>query len=98
MASFHFNEIELEHECDPDPQLCDSISIFESMLTLVSLPNLDQFPEPTFIPIPIDLEIESPNLDSHIPLMGRECEFQFFDLDATLEPKMTFESKVDFLS
>ena len=23
LASFHFNEIEIEHECYPDPQLCD---------------------------------------------------------------------------
>ena len=35
-ASFHFNEIELYHECEPDPQLCDSVFIFESMLILVS--------------------------------------------------------------
>ena len=77
MASFHFNEIELDHECEPDPQLCDSVSIFESMLTPVILPNLDQFSEPTFIPVPINLEIESPILDSHIPLMGKECEYSW---------------------
>ena len=59
------------------------------MLTLVFLPNLDQFLEPTFIPVPIDLEMESQILDSHIPLMGKECEFQFLDLDSTLEPKLT---------
>ena len=72
MASFSFNEIELELECecDPDPQPCDSISIIKYMLVSVSLPNLDQFLEPTFILVPIDLEIESPNLVSHIPLMG----------------------------
>jgi len=45
------------------------------MLTPVFLPNLDQFPEPTFIPVPIDLEMESLILDSHIPLMGKEREF-----------------------
>ena len=95
MASFHF-EIELDYECEPDPQLCDSVSIFESMLTPASLPNLDQFPEPTFIPIPIDVEIESPILDSHIPLMEKECKFQFFDSDLTLESKLSLEPKVDF--
>ena len=58
LASFHFNEIELDYECEPDPQLCDSVSIFEYMLTPVFLPNLDQFSEPTFIPVPIDFEIE----------------------------------------
>ena len=75
MASFHFNEIELDYEFEPDPQLYDSISVFESILTLVFLLNLDQFSEPTFIPVPIDLEMESPILDSHISLMGKECEF-----------------------
>ena len=29
--------------------------------------------------------------------MGEECEFQFFDLDSTLEPKLLLEPKVDFL-
>ena len=28
--------------------------------------------------------------------MEKECEFEFFDLDSTLEPKPTFEPKVDF--
>jgi len=44
----------------------------------------------------INLEIESSTLDSHIPLMEKECEFQFLNLDSTLEPKLTFELKVDF--
>jgi len=75
LASFNFNEIELDYECEPDPQLCDSVSIFESMLTPVSLPNLDQFSEPTFIPIPIDHEIESPIFDDHIEL-DQLCNFE----------------------
>ena len=95
MISFHFNEIELDHECDHDPQLCDSISIFESTLIPVSLPKLDPFLEPTLIPVSIDLEIKPPILDSHIPLMGRECEFQFFDLESTIEPILTFEPTFD---
>jgi len=96
LASFHF-EIELDYECEPDPQLCDSVPIFESILTPVFLPNLDQFPKPKFISISIDLEIESPILDSHVPLMGKECEFQFLDLDSTLEPKLSLEPNVYFL-
>ena len=56
MASFHFNEIELDYECEPDPELCDSVSVFESILTLVFLSNLHQFSELTFIHVPIDLE------------------------------------------
>jgi len=45
LISFHFNKIELEHECDLNPQLCDSVSNFESMLTHVSLPDLDHTPK-----------------------------------------------------
>ena len=29
--------------------------------------------------------------------MEKECEFQFLDLDSTLEPKLTLETKVNFL-
>ena len=96
LASFPFNEIELKCECDPDPQPCDSVSIFKSMLTPISLPNLDQFFKPTVIPIPIDLEIESPILDNHISLMGKECEFHFFDLNPTIEPIPTLQPTFDF--
>ena len=28
--------------------------------------------------------------------MGIECEIKFFDLDSTLEPKLTLEPNVDF--
>jgi len=58
------------------------------MLILVSLPNLDPITELTLIPIPIDHEIESLILDSHIPLMDHECELKFFDLEPTIEPKL----------
>jgi len=49
LASFSFNDIEHECEYHPDPQPCDSVSIFEFMLTLVSLSNLDQFQELTLL-------------------------------------------------
>ena len=75
LASFDFKEIELDCECEHDPQLCDSVPIFESILTLVSLPNLDQISEPTLILIPIDLEIEPPILDRYIILMWNKCQF-----------------------
>jgi len=45
----------------------------------------------------MDFEIEPLLLDSHISLMGIECEIKFFDLDSTLELKPTLEPKVDFL-
>ena len=67
------------------------------MLTLVSLPNLDPLPDPTVIPMPIILEIESPILDSHIALMGNECEFKFFDLKPTFEPNLTLKPKLDLI-
>jgi len=78
LVSFHFNEIELEDECDTDFQYRDSVSLFESMLTPVSLSDLDPIPEPTHIPIPIELEHEPPMLDSYIPLLGNECKLEFY--------------------
>jgi len=78
LASFSFKKIELGYECDPDPQVCYSILIFESILTLMSLPYLDPFPKPTLIPIHIKFEFEPLILDSHISLMRKECEIQFF--------------------
>ena len=95
MISFHFNEIELEDECDTDSQCCDSVSLFESMLTLISLPDLDQILKPTLIPIPIELEHELPMLHSHIPLLRNECELEFYDLDQTHEPTLALEAKLD---
>ena len=71
MISFHFNEIELERECELEIQFCDSVLIFESMLTLVSLPDLDP------IPVPIDFDYQPAILDSHVPLLRKECESQF---------------------
>ena len=75
MASFHLKKIELEYECDPDPQLCDSVPIFESMLTPVFLPDFDPIPEPTLIYVPIELELKPSILESHILLMGKKYEF-----------------------
>ena len=57
---------------------------------------MDQFFEPAFIPVPINLEIESPILNSHIPLMKKECEFHFSDLDPTIEQIPTPEPTLDF--
>ena len=54
LASFHFNEIELEDECDTDSQYCDSVPLFESMLTSVSLPGLDLIPKSILIRIHIE--------------------------------------------
>ena len=56
---------------------------------------LDPILELTLILIPIDLEHEPPILDSHIPLLRKECESQFFDLNSTIEPKPNSETKLD---
>jgi len=65
------------------------------MLTPVSFPNLDPILKPTLIPIPMKLEHEPPILDSHIPLLGNECELEFYNLDQTHEPTLTLEPKLD---
>ena len=95
MVSFHFNEIEHEQECDPNLQFRDSISNFESRLTLVSLPDLDYLLEPILIPVPINLEHESLSLESHITLLENEYELLLFDLDPTFEPYLILGPKLD---
>ena len=103
MASFNSNEIELDCECEPDPQLCDLVPNFESMLTSVSLHNMGSIPEPTLIFVPIYSRIESPIVNVHTPyMMNHECELKFFDLepalelDPTLKPKLIFQELLLF--
>ena len=60
------------------------------------IPNLNPFSELALNSVLIDLENESPILDSHISLMRNEYEFKFFDLEPTIEPKSTLEPKLDF--
>jgi len=84
LTSYHFNEIELEHDCEPEPQFCDSILIFYLILTHVLLPNmnlpdLNRTPESVLIPLPVNLELESPMLPNHIPMENEyEPKLQFF--------------------
>jgi len=75
---FPINEIEFDCEFESDPQTCDSVPIFESILTLISLTDLAPFPGSTLIPVSVELETEPPILDSHISLMGNECDFNSF--------------------
>ena len=56
---FIFKKIELEYECDPNPQLSDSIPIFEFIWTPMFLFNLDPFFEPTSISVPINLKLNN---------------------------------------
>ena len=87
LASSHFYEIELNKECDLVSQICDPVQISESILTPILLPNLSNILESVLILIPVILELESPILESHIPLWGNECglEFQLFNLDPLSE-------------
>jgi len=97
VASFNFNEIELNCEFEPDPQLCDLVPNFESMLSSVSSPNLDSIPKPTLILVPTYSRIESPIMDGHIPyMMNDECEPKFLDWESALELDLTLEPKLIF--
>ena len=66
-------------------------------MTPVQLPDLGNLLESVLIPTPIIPELESP-IVSHIPLWENDCglEYQFLDLDSTLEPKLTLEPHVNF--
>ena len=74
LASYPFLEIELELESDPETQVGDSISLFDSIMTLVSLQDYFHIPESTLNPVPVHREIESPIFYDHIPLMGKVYE------------------------
>ena len=65
LASYHFPEIELEHEYDLEPQISNSISLPDSIMTEVFLPDFRPFPESVLDPVPIHHEIESPIFYNH---------------------------------
>ena len=95
LTSYHFHEIELERECEPDPQFENLISLFDSMLTLISLPDLNNILESVLNHVPINLEIESSIFQHYISLMGNVCKPQIFGLDLILEPILTSKSLLD---
>ena len=43
LASYHFPEFEIEPECDPELPVGNSISLFDSIMTPVSLPDFFLF-------------------------------------------------------
>ena len=83
MASYSFSEIKLEHEYDPESQLGNSISLPDSILTEVFLPDFRHFLESVLDPVPIHREIESPI---------------FYDHHIELDQFHTFESPIDKLA
>ena len=83
MASYRFPKIELEHEYNLELSLGNSISLPDSILTEVFLPEFRPFPESVLDPVPIHCEIESPIIyDDHIEL----------------DQFLTFESPIDKLA
>ena len=69
LASYPFPETELEYECDPKPQLDNSIPLLDSILTPVSLPDFNHFSESALNLVPIHSEIKSSIFqDQHIEL------------------------------
>ena len=82
LASYPFSEIELEHEYDPEPQLGNSISLPDSIMTEVFLPDFKLFPESTLDYVPIHREIELPI---------------FYDQQIKLDQYHTFECPIDKL-
>jgi len=60
LASYPFSEIELEYEYHPIPPDGNSISPFDSIMILVSLPYYFCIPESILNPVPVYHELESP--------------------------------------
>ena len=97
LASYPFLEIEIKPECDPELPVGNSISLFDSIMTPVSLPDFFSIPESTLNPVPVHREIESPISNDHTSLLGKVCEHQFFGLDPIFEPISTLivDSRLD---
>ena len=74
LASYPFTEIELEHECNPEPQVGNSISLFDLIMTPVSLPDFFHILKSILNPLSVHREMKSPMFYDHIPLTGKVCE------------------------
>ena len=98
LSSYPFLKIELDLECDPEPHISDPISLFDSIMAPVSLPDF-------FLYSGFNIEscTSTPwngitNLSwSHFIHGESVCEHQFFGLDLIFEPISTplFESRLD---
>ena len=77
LASYPFSKIEIEPESDPEPHVSDSISLFDSIITPVSLPDFFSIPESTLNPVPVHCEIESPISYDHTSFMGKWVNINF---------------------
>ena len=97
MVSYPFPEIKIEHESDPKPQVGNSISLFDSIMTPVFLPDFFSILKSTLNPVPVHREIKSPISYDHTLLMKKVCEHQLFGLDPIFEPILTLivDSRLD---
>ena len=69
LTSYPFPKIKLEHECDPEPQLGNSIFLLDSIIIPVSLPDFHHFPKSVLDPMPVHRKLESTIFyDQHIEL------------------------------
>ena len=80
LTSYPFPEIEIEPESDPEPQVDDSFSLFDSIMTPVSLPDFFSIPESTLNPVPVHREMESPISYDHTSFMGTVCELSLIHI------------------
>ena len=53
LVSYPFPEIEIKPECDLEPHVSNSISLFDSIMTPVSLPDFFSIPKSTLNPVPV---------------------------------------------
>ena len=73
-ASYPFPEVEVENDGDPKPHIGDSISLFDSIMILVSSLDFFSIPESTLNPLPIHHEIESLISHDHTSLLDKDVE------------------------
>jgi len=97
LARYPFPEIELMQACDPDPQVGNSISLFDSIMTPVSLTDFFYIPESTLNPVPVHHKIESLMSYDHTSLTGKVYKHLFFDLDPIFEPISTLILNLDLI-
>ena len=85
LASYPFPKIEIERECDPNPQVGNFFSPFDSIMTLISLSDFFHIPESTLNLVPVHCEMEPPIFYDYIPLMEKVCKHQLFGLNPIFE-------------
>ena len=78
LASYPFPEIAIEPDSDPEPQVGVSFSLFDLIMTPVTLSDFFSIPESTLNPVPVYREIELPISFDHTSLMGKCMNINFF--------------------